>query len=325
MPFLREHTARMPAPVPQSVSPEAQAFLALLSDQPAVPYPAPDDLAGWQARAEAMEAPLRAQLAAVDPPAEVLGQRLVDIDGVPTYVLVPAGVDEATAPIVVEYHGGALLIGGGDLAWKMAIARARSVAAVTWVPDYRMPPAHRYPAALDDCWAVYQHALTQRSAEQVALTGPSAGGNLAAAVVHRALDTDVPAPAALVLLSPELDLTESGDTFSTVLGHDLLKPLRAVNELYADGADLTHPWLSPLFGNVADFPPTFLSTGTRDLFLSNTVRMHRKLLDAGVPVELRVQEAGPHGGFGGRAPEDAVLLRDVATFLTAHLQDPITP
>ena len=90
-------------------------------------------------------------------------------------------------------------------------------------------------------------------------------------------------PAALVLPTPAVDLTESGDTFQTLDGvHGGVRSQMAVNLLYANGHDLAEPYLSPLFADLSGFPPTFLQSGTRDLFLSNTVRMHRKLLAAGV-------------------------------------------
>jgi monoterpene epsilon-lactone hydrolase len=88
--------------------------------------------------------------------------------------------------------------------------------------------------------------------------------------------------------------------------------------LYAQGHDLRDPYLSPLFGDLSGFPPTFLQTGTRDLFLSNTVRMHRALRDAGVDAELHVWEAMPHGGFFG-APEDDEIGVEVRRFLEKHL------
>ena len=112
-------------------------------------------------------------------------------------------------------------------------------------------------------------------------------------------------PAALVLRTPEADLTESGDTFHANAGVDnILGSLREVNELYAAGHDLSHPYLSPLFADLSGFPPTLLQSGTRDLYLSTTVRMHRKLLSADVPAELHVFEAMPQGGLGGASPGD---------------------
>ncbi len=126
-------------------------------------------------------------------------------------------------------------------------------------------------------------------------------------------------PAALVLNTPQIDLTESGDTFQTFNGVDnVLRSLAPTNTLYAAGADLRDPYLSPIFGDVSGFPPTFLRSGTRDLFLSNTVRMHRKLRAAGVAAELHVFEAMPHGGFGGDSPEDLDAAAEQRRFLTKH-------
>jgi acetyl esterase/lipase len=182
-----------------------------------------------------------------------------------------------------------------------------------------MPPLHPYPAALDDAVAVYRALLDERAPGDIIVGGGSAGGNLAAALLVRAKDEGLALPAALVLLTPEVDLTESGDSFQTNLGIDnVLGLLREVNLLYANGHDLAHPYLSPLFADVSGFPPTYLQAGTRDLFLSNTVRMHRKLRSAGVDAELHVFEAMPHGGFGGTAPEDFEARAELRRFLDRH-------
>ena len=192
---------------------------------------------------------------------------------------------------------------------------------ITWSVDYRMPPKNPYPAGLDDCFAVYRRLLKERSPQDIFVGGASAGGNLAAALMLRAKDEGLAMPAGLVLRTPEVDLTESGDTFRTLNGIDnALQPLMPTNLLYANGADLADPYLSPLFGDLSGFPPTFLQAGTRDLFLSNTVRMHRRLLAAGVEAELHVFEAMPHGGFGGGTPEDMDLAQSVLTFLERHRQ-----
>ena len=144
----------------------------------------------------------------------------------------------------------------------------------------------------------------------------------ASASFLRARDEDLPLPAAAVLMTPEVDLTESGDSFQANLGVDtvLTGSLMPANLLYAGGHDLAHPYLSPLFGDFTEgFPPTFLTTGTRDLFLSNTVRMHRALRAAGIAAELHVLEAAPHGGFFGTAPEDKALVQEMRRFSDSHL------
>lgn len=180
-----------------------------------------------------------------------------------------------------------------------------------------MPPEYPYPAALDDCLTAYQYVLERHEACNIVISGRSAGGNLAVAMALRARDEGLPMPAGLVLLSPEVDLTESGDSFQTNQLIDVVLPrsLMKNNLLYADGADLTHPYLSPLFGDFTNFPPSFLQSGTRDLFLSNSVRLHRLLRHANVSAELHVFEAMPHGGFTGATPEDLDLRHEITRFV----------
>jgi acetyl esterase/lipase len=317
---LTQSTPRPRPPIPTGLSDQARQYLEI-----AEPFgdsrPPSDlnDLDGWSRYIDARNQLLEKNLAARLPADLPLLRSEFEIDGVRTYVLRRRDLPERPdPPIYLDIHGGALIMGGGEACQVMASAGALRRDMITWAVDYRMPPLHPYPASLDDCLAVYRRALDQRSPEDVFVGGGSAGGNLAAALMLRARDEGLPMPAALVLLSPEVDLTESGDSFHTNLGIDhVLGLLMQVNLLYANGHDLADPYLSPLFGDVAGFPPTFLQTGTRDLFLSNTARMHRKLRAAGVEADLHVFEAMPHGGFGG-APEDQEIGTEVQHFLDKH-------
>jgi epsilon-lactone hydrolase len=314
-------TPRWRPPAPASISEQARQALNAAPPLNPMPQLDLDDTHGWLHWVESQEAPGRDMLALLMPPTDQLARTTVDIDGVPTYLLRPTHVaDDPTTPIVIEIHGGGLYSGGGDLAWMMTAGKATNRNASTWVPDYRMPPRHPYPAALDDCLAVYRRALADHPPTTIVISGVSAGANLAAALALRAKDEGLPMPAALVLLTPQLDLTESGDSFQTNHGIDTLPRLITTNRLYAYGHDLAHPYLSPLFGDLTGLPPTFLQAGTRDLFLSNAVRMHRRLAGAGVDVELHIFEAMPHGGFGGNTPEDAELAAEVKRFEEQHLQ-----
>jgi acetyl esterase/lipase len=309
-------------PVPRSISEPAQEFLSMEFAWGDGPELALDDKEGWLQLIATLEEPVRAMFSTRVPADGLLTRTLFEPAGVATYVLKPTDIaDDDGAPLFLEIHGGGLFMCGGDLAWMSTAEKAVERKGITWVPDYRMPPLHPYPAALDDCVAVYRCALEERPPEQLVVTGTSAGGNLAAALLLRAKDEGLPMPAAVLLLTPEVDLTESGDSFSTNLGIDVMIPwsLMPVNLLYANGHDLSHPYLSPLFGDLRGLPPTFLQTGTRDLFLSNTVRMHRRLLSAGVQTELHVFEAMPHGSFGGHTPEDMELRAAERHFEELHL------
>jgi epsilon-lactone hydrolase len=244
----------------------------------------------------------------------------IDVGGVPVFDILPTRArSDRQDRIHLEIHGGALVFGAGEACRAMGLLAAARLGLHTWSVDYRMPPDHPYPASLDDCVTVYRALLERYEPGNIVVSGGSAGGNLAAALMLRARDEGLALPAAVFLFTPEVDLTESGDSFETNLGIDtvLTQRLMPFNVLYAGGHDLAHPYVSPLFGDFTKgYPPTFLQTGTRDLFLSNTVRMHRRLRQAGIPAELHVFEAMPHGGFHG-APDDEEVDLEVRRYLDA--------
>ncbi|HXA32153.1 MAG TPA: alpha/beta hydrolase [Acidimicrobiales bacterium] len=313
------HIPARDIPIPTFLSPEAQAVLGMGRFDEAE-YPALDDLAAWRSMIEARDALV---LALVEPRAALVEATVVDtdLDGVRTFLITPNRVREDDPRVSLEIHGGGLIMGGGACCRAMAMSSADASGARTWAIDYRMPPDDPYPASLDDCLTAYRALLGEHRPQDIIVRGASAGGNLAAALILRARDEGLPLPAAAVLMTPEIDLTESGDSFHANLGVDsvLTQSLMPANLLYAGDHDLAHPYLSPLFGDFTKgFPPTFLATGTRDLFLSNTVRMHRALRAADISAELHVLESAPHGGFFGAAPEDAALVREIRRFCDTH-------
>lgn len=306
-------------PIPKSVSPEAQASLAIA--RPAnPPFPPIEDVAGWKqliahmnaGMAEAMRDPIMAL---------PVTSHLEMIAGIPVYVAEPPDVPARNRDkAMVYFHGGGLVLLGGECVELFARMEAMSTRCRVYAVDYRNPPDHPYPAAIDDCIAVYRALLDSYSPAQLVISGASGGGNLAAAVPLKMRDLGVPLPAVIGLWTPEVDLTESGDTFHTNEEIDVVlkRGLPAMNALYANGADLAHPYLSPLFGDFTKgWAPTFIQTGTRDVFLSNSVRIHRKLRNANVVAELHVGEAMPHGGFGN-APEDYEIRLEFMKFLAKH-------
>jgi acetyl esterase/lipase len=299
-------------PTPAHLSPEAQAWLAM-PRHPGADYPALDDVEGWKLFIASTDAMIQ-QMFLARPPFEGDVRELAEGEA-RGFEVVPAGVEQADRRVYLDIHGGALIMGGGELCKAMAMSTACMVGARVVAVDYRMAPEHPFPTGLDDCLAFYRMLLRDHDPKEIIVGGASAGGNLAAATVLRARDEGLPLPAATVLLSPELDLTESGDTFFTNAGIDGMGSLMQASLLYAAGHDLTESYLSPLFSDFAvGFPPTLLTAGTRDLFLSNAVRLHRKLRAARIPAELHVLEAAAHGAFGGRTSEEAELDTEVRLF-----------
>lgn len=310
-------------PFPSSISAEARASLERLVNDDGVPLnalytmPLPNDHAGWMKVKAAADGQYAAAVKGLAGSLRA-GVETIRTGGVTIHLATPETMVEPDRAYL-DFHGGALVFGGGEACRAQARMQADQHKALCYGVDYRMPPEHPYPAALDDAMAAYRFVLERHAPSRIVIGGRSAGGNLAVAMLLRARDEGLPLPAGLVLLSPEVDLTESGDSFQVNQTVDVVLPgsLMRSNELYAGGADLSHPYLSPLFGDFSGFPPTFLQSGTRDLFLSNAVRMHRALRRANVDAELHVFEAMPHGGFQGNTPEDQELAAEASRFVKA--------
>jgi monoterpene epsilon-lactone hydrolase len=189
-----------------------------------------------------------------------------------------------------------------------------------------MPPDAPYPAAMDDAMAVWKAALAMNDPSRMAIVGSSTGGGMTLAMILRAKAEGLRLPAAIASGTPWADLTETGDSYKTNEWVDnvLVRYRGYLAEaalLYANGHDLKDPQLSPIYGDFHGFPPTILTTGTRDLFLSNTVRTHRKLRQAGVPAVLQVFEGMSHAQylFDPAAPETKEALTEIAAFLDQYL------
>lgn len=134
-------------------------------------------------------------------------------------------------------------------------------------------------------------------------------------------------PAALFVGTPGADLTGTGDTFSTNQGVDRHIPtavgfIDAAVRLYAGDLDVADPRISPIYGDFNGFPPTLLVSGTRDLFLSNTVRTHTKLRQAGTEADLLVYEGMSHADYlhVPTAPESLHFYEELNEFLVRHLR-----
>ena len=307
-------------PVPTSISPEAQRALAAPKIGGPSRWPPPDDKPAWRSLVAEGDARIAALYDDLPPfPGSIAARRVASAT---VYELIPRAIaPEKLGRAILYIHGGAFVMGGGELAAKAAQPLAAQSATKVYAVDYRMPPDHPYPAALADVVASYRDLLTRHAPDEVAVVGSSAGGGLAAAGILKLRDVGLPLPRAAVLLTPEVDLTESGDTFETnkYVDNILVQGLTETIDLYADGHDLRDPYLSPLFGDFRrGFPPTLLISGTRDLLLSNTVRFHRALRSAGIQADLHVFEAMPHGGFFG-APEDAESAREQLRFIDEAL------
>ena len=249
------------------------------------------------------------------------------INGVTVYRVMPERLaPEHANHMFLHVHGGGYVFGGGDA----SVGEAVQIAAAAGIPaisvDYRMPPESPFPAALDDTIVVYRAMLESRQAGEIAIGGTSAGAGLALAAVHQMKELGLPVPGALFAGTPWADLTKTGDTLYSNEGIDRVLVsydgwLKSAAYMYADGRDLTDPLISPMYGNFDSFPPTILVSGTRDMLLSDTARVQRKLRDAGVIADLHVFEGLSHAGYLmlPQAQESISTFGELSLFLKEYL------
>jgi monoterpene epsilon-lactone hydrolase len=242
----------------------------------------------------------------------------VEIGGVRCMTVTPG--DRAAVGTVLYLFGGGFMLGSPFEDLPITAALAAKTGARIVAPWYRLAPEHPFPAGLDDAFAVAR-ALA-RDGAPFCLAGESAGGNLVLALAHRMRRLDLPGPSAIAALSPAADKTDYGDS-GAVDRDPFLKLARtsAVNAAYVPGMDATDPEISPVYGPFdATFPPTIVTTGTRDLLLSSAVKLARVMREAGAPVDLRVWEGMWHVfEFYSDIPEAEASLTEIAEFLNPYL------
>ena len=311
-------------PVPGDVSPEEQALIAQPLrkdwDRP------PSTPEGWRALADAGAAAVAPNVPGMLERLHVRMERAT-MDGVKVFVLTPEAMPpEHLSRLLVHVHGGCYVLNPGEAALPEAVLMAGFGHYKVIAVDYRMPPDAYFPAALDDAMTVWKAALKQADPKDMAIFGASAGGALTLEMVLRAKHDGLPLPAAIAPGTPMSDVTGVGDSFQTnaLVDNVLVSPggfCDAAARFYAGGHDLGDPMLSPVYGDMHGFPPTILTTGTRDLLLSNTVRVHRKLRAAGVEAALQVFEGQSHAHFirDDRTPETKEAFEEIAAFFDAHL------
>ena len=314
---------RVKLALPETVSPEARGFLAFDTSGSL-----PDDAA---------PVPMWYMRDALAPMFEMLNQQALA-----TY---PASVEETTVggvrchrvrpleqpaeharKVLINLHGGGFVLGSGALIEAIPIANETRCEVIA--VDYRLAPEHPFPAAVDDIVAVYRAVLNDHAPEDVVLFGTSAGGFLTAMAIMRFKAEGLPLPACCGMFTAGGDVAQLGDTFnlftlSGFYGH-LGAPMddpACERAAFLGEADRNDPLVAPIKGDLSDFPPTLLVSGTRDAVLSSAAMFHLALLRAGREAELLVFEAMPHGfWFSVQIPEARDAISMMARFFERHLK-----
>lgn len=194
--------------------------------------------------------------------------------------------------VILYCHGGGYTSGSFRYARSITNKLASSTSMDVLSFDYRLAPENPFPAALEDAIAVWDYLMYQGyGARDVIVAGDSAGGNLALTLTLRLKEQGRLLPRGLILFSPWTDFTMSGKSHEEKAESDPIlteEYLRRCINSYAPEMNLSDPYLSPLFGNFAGFPPTYIQVGRNEILLSDSRKLCKQLQEHHVPVKMEV-------------------------------------
>ena len=251
--------------------------------------------------------------------------QVVDAGGVSAEWVRSSKVREET--VLLYLHGGCYATGSvdthRDLMTRLSIASSMRVLGL----NYRLAPAHPFPAAVEDAYAAYRWLLKSGvDPGRIALAGDSAGAGLALATTLTLREDELPLPGAVVCLSPWVDLALTGDSMDTKAAADPIvsrEMLYGWGKLYLGDHDPRTPLASPLYAELQGLPPLLIQVGSTEVLLDDSRRLADRASAAGVDVALEIWPEMIHGwqNFGAILPEAREAIDHIGRFVRSHLGD----
>lgn len=312
--------------IPRSISKEAQEYLAIHREEASMePFPEPDDLDGWRVMHALNEAYYR------DHDEDIVAQYDPNLDekllGEVPILDVRPRLWQENGKVLVYVHGGGYVLFSANTSLVACVPLADLSGLRVISVDYTVAPHAKFPVAIDQIVHVLSSLLNAGyEAQDIAICGDSAGGALATAAVLKMRAKKLALPAAVVLWSPWADITRTGDSYYTLANQDTMDyetQLKQAALAYADPSQFQHPYVSPVFADYrSGFPPTLIQGGTKEIFLSNCIRLYQVMDQGGVDVKLDLYEGMWHvfQALGiTDIPEVDLALRKTSAFLHKHL------
>lgn len=313
--------------IPTTISKEAQDKLKnfTMNASPLV-TPGPDDFEGWQK--------LNQQISSMT---ISMSQPIVDSYqpnittaklGNVTLLDVKPKDWKDNGKVLVYVHGGGYtsLDANSTLGFAVPVANSTGLRVISI--DYTLAPLSKWNQTTSEVLSVIQALMEEQgySINDIAVYGDSAGGGLAAGSVLKMRDEGIGIPAALVLWSPWIDVASKGDTYVTLKNADPFisanLTLKNMADAYANPSDQENPYVSPVYGNFSKgFPPTLIQGGTKEILLSDFVRLYQAIDQAKIPVKLDIYEGMPHDfqlALHG-TPESNLAISKTSDFLKEYL------
>jgi monoterpene epsilon-lactone hydrolase len=240
------------------------------------------------------------------------------IDGIFSEWISPSGAQQDR--VILHLHGGGYITGGIDSHQMMCVLMAQTLKMKVLLPEYRLAPEHPFPAAMDDALKVYRWLLAKGyKPENIIISGDSAGGGLALAMVLKLMDAGEQLPASVVCMSPWTDLTFQGQSYrlnarvEAVLQEDVLREWAAC---YIGKENPANPLISPVYADYRGFPPLLIQVGSREILLDDARMLAEKTRGDGVDVTLKIWDGMWHVWqvLGALIPESRRAFEEFGQF-----------
>jgi len=217
-------------------------------------------------------------------------------NGWPLYVTSPAA-----APLpkthVIFLHGGGYIEEIVAAHWRFVGRLTREAPTTCLVPIFPLAPHRTARDMVPAMGELVGRILDDVGPGQLTLIGNSSGAGLALASAQWLRNQGRPQPKALVLISPWLDASIRLEEQQEIAPRDPMQNIPGLIEagrLYAGSLDVSHPFVSPLNGDLQGLAPVTILTGTLDVLHPDSVRLARKAMQAGVQVDLHSTPGLPH-------------------------------
>ena len=202
----------------------------------------------------------------------------------------PEGANEKR--IVLHLHGGGFAFGSAKCSVEYAERLARAVGGRCLALNYRLAPEHPSPAALQDSLSAYRYLLSEGYlAQDIFISGESAGAGLAVASLVAIRDEGVPQPKGAVLLSPFVDCALNSESIRRLEGQDPIIDkdiLTYMATSYFQSASPVDPRISPVYADLRDLPPMLIQAAENEVLVDDAKRLADAAKRAGVSVELQL-------------------------------------
>lgn len=243
------------------------------------------------------------------------------IGGVETERSVPQNArDDA---IILYIHGGGLICGTAETSRGYAGMLAGESRLPVYSLTYRLAPENKFPAALEDCYAVYRALLEQHPGKPIFFIGESGGAYLSIVTALKARDTGLMLPAGIIPYSAPLDFSGALDRSFPGNKDFTVTPdgLKMLPELYCSVEQRKDPYVSPYYADFSGMPPMLLAWDESESLAVDNEVLRDKALSAGIEVVWKAYPDCFHAfATAGRGtPESYEVLKDTIDFINAHI------